>query len=254
MTGSFDALVTAAGRLKPAEAQRYGTDIKALVRIGGATLLEILISALRQTPQIGRIVVVGPSAARAGAGADVWIDERESGEENVFAALRSARTERAVFAASDLPFAKAASIERLIELMPVSADAAYPIFSREEFEGAFPGARSSFARLRDGEWTGASVFVVRPEFALRNERLLRRAFGERKNLLALAGLLGPSLALRYAFNQLHVRDIVKRAEQLMRGSIVALRDADPGLAMDCDEAADFEYAMAQASGRERQRA
>ena len=254
MPGAVDALVTAAGRLKPAEAQRYGTDIKALVRIGDATLLDILIRALRQTSQIGRIVIVGPSAARAGVDADLWVDERESGEENVFAALRSARSERAVFAASDLPFVDAASIERLIELVPADADAAYPICSRDEFERAFPGARSSFARLRDGEWTGASVFVVRPEFALRNERLLRRAFGARKSLLALAALLGPSLALQYALNQLHVADIVRRAEQLMQGSIVALRDAAPGLAMDCDEAADFEYAMACVSRRASQSA
>lgn len=249
MAPEFDALVTAAGRLGPADAERFGADIKALVRIGGATLLETLIGALRRVSQIERIIVVGPAAAQKATDADVWINEQATGEENVFAALRSARSERAIFAASDLPFVSAASIEQLIAQVPASADAAYPIFTRAEFEEAFPGARSSFARLADGQWTGGSVFLLSPAFALRNERVLRRAFAARKNLVALAALLGPGLALRYARNQLRVADIVARAQGLMRGSIVAVRGADPALAMDCDEAADFEYAMARAAGR-----
>ena len=242
----LDALVTAAGRLGPADAQRFGTDIKALVRIGGSTLLQILIAALRGVRQIGRIVVVGPASARENADVDEWIDEQATGEDNVFAALHAARSDGAVFAASDLPYVRAESIKDLIDKVPVNADAAYPIFAREEFERAFPGARSSYARLADGEWTGGSVFLLKPAFALRNERLLRRAFGARKNLVLLAGLLGPVLALRYARNQLRVGDIVARAEAQTHGSIVAVRDADPALAMDCDEAGDFEYARQSA--------
>ena len=246
MPETFDALITAAGRLTPAEAARFGADIKALVRIGDMTLLEILTGALRRVPQIARLVVVGPAAARAGADADVWINEGPSGEENVFAALRSARSERALFAASDLPFIGPASLEDLIARAPAGADAAYPIFTREEFERAFPGARSSYARLADAEWTGSSVLLLRPAFALRNERLIRRVFAARKSLAALAALLGPVLALRYARNQLRVADVLARAERLTGGSIIAVRGAGPELAMDCDQSADFEYAMARA--------
>jgi len=87
----ISAVIAAAGRLEPAQAREYATDIKALARIGGKTLLATLVDALRGVPEIGRISVVGPRAVREGGLAvDEWSDERASGEENVIAALRSA--------------------------------------------------------------------------------------------------------------------------------------------------------------------
>ncbi len=244
----LNAVITAAGRLGPEDAQRYGSDIKALVRIGGRSLLAIVIEALRGVPEIGRVTVVGPRTAQAcGAAADRWIDEQASGEENVLAALRDAGDERVVFCASDMPFVRSASIAGLLAASPPSADCVYPIFTREEFEAAYPGARSSFARLSDGQWTGGSALVVNAGAFLRNEQLVRKAFGARKSLVAMASLLGPQLALRYAANKAGVADVKARIERLTRGSLVALRGADPALAMDCDEAADFEYARVHAA-------
>jgi hypothetical protein len=242
----LNAAVTAAGRLGPEAAQRYGTDIKALVRIGGQTLLATLVAALRGVPEIGRITVVGPAAARDfGATVDTWLDERETGEENVLAALRGAGGGRLVVCASDLPFVTARAVEDLVARTPSTADCAYPIFTREEFSAAFPGGRSSFARLADGEWTGGSVLVLDADAVLHNEKLLRRAFAARKNLVTLAALLGPALALRYATGRLRVSDVQERINALTHGSIMAIRGADPALAMDCDELRDFEYAQAR---------
>lgn len=246
VTAVFNAAVTAAGRLGPEAAQRYGTDIKALVRIGGRTLLATLVAALRGVPAIGRITVVGPAAAReCGATVDTWLDERETGEENVLAALRGAGGGRLVVCASDLPFVTAHGVQDLLARTPSTADCAYPIFAREEFSAAFPGGRSSFARLADGEWTGGSVLVLNGDLVLRHERLLRRAFAARKNLMTLVALLGPSLALRYVTGRLRVDDVQARIGALTGGSIAAIRGADPALAMDCDEPQDFEYAQAR---------
>lgn len=246
MTPVLNAAVTAAGRLGPQAAQRYGTDIKALVRIGGRTLLATLVEALRGVPEIGRITVVGPVAARDfGATVDAWLDERESGEENVLAALRSSGAGRLVVCASDLPFVTSRGIADLLARTPATVDCAYPIFTREEFSAAFPGGRSSFAHLADGEWTGGSVLVLNADAALRHEKLLRRAFTARKQLIALAGLLGPALALRYVTGHLRVNDVQERIKALTGGSLMAIRGADPALAMDCDELKDFEYAQAR---------
>jgi molybdopterin-guanine dinucleotide biosynthesis protein A len=244
VTPVFNAAVTAAGRLGPEAAKRYGTDIKALVRIGGRTLLATLVAALRGVPAIERIIVVGPAAARDfGSTVDTWLDECATGEDNVLAALRGAGGGRLVVCASDLPFVTAHGVEDLVARAPSTADCAYPIFTREEFVAAFPGGRSSFARLADGEWTGGSVLVLNADLVLRHERLLRRAFAARKNLMALAALLGPALALRYVTGRLRVDDVQARIGALTGGAVVAIRGADPALAMDCDEPQDFEFAQ-----------
>jgi len=249
VTPVLNAAVTAAGRLGPDAAARYGTDIKALVRIGGRTLLATLVAALRGVPDIGRIVVVGPASAYDfGGTVDTWIDERETGEDNVLAALRGAGGGRLVVCASDLPFVTAHAVVDLVARTPPAADCGYPIFNRQEFAAAFPGGRSSFARLADGEWTGGSVLVLNADLMLQKEKLLRRAFAARKSLLALAALLGPALALRYATGQIRVADVQARIDALTGGSVVALRGADPALAMDCDELEDFEYAQARLEG------
>jgi len=246
VTPPLNAAVTAAGRLAPQEAARYGTDVKALVNIGGSTLLARLIDALRGVPEIGRIVVVGPREAQAcGASVDVWLDERETGEDNLLTALRSAGAGRLLVCASDLPFVTSRSIDDLLRRTPPGVDCAYPIFSRAEFERAFPGGRSSFARLADGEWTGGSAMVLNAGLVLQNERLLRRAFAARKNLMTLAALLGPALALRFATGRLRVDHIQTRIGALTGGSMVAVRGADPALAMDCDDPQDFAYAQSR---------
>src|SRR5579863_9507592 len=184
MHGAFDAVVTAGGRLSKAGAQRFGTDVKALVRVDGRTLLDVVVRALRGTHAIRRIIAVGPVSARAASEADLWIDEFPTGEQNLLAGLRAATTERVVLSASDLPFVNAASYEQLVELTPPDAGVCYPIFTRAAFLRAYPGGRASFATLADGQWTGGSAFVVQRSPLLRNERRIAGGFAARKSLVA----------------------------------------------------------------------
>jgi len=63
----------------PDAAQRYGTDVKALVKIGGVTLLEIALNALRDVPNVKRLAVIGPrSVQKYCASIDRWIDEHRT--------------------------------------------------------------------------------------------------------------------------------------------------------------------------------
>jgi molybdopterin-guanine dinucleotide biosynthesis protein A len=244
----IDALITAGGRLTPSDARAYGTDIKALVRIGGRTVLDAIVGALRGVSAVGRIVVVGPrDAAASAAPVDEWIDEFPTGEQNLLAALRAGRTDRVVMTASDLPFVTSASYSDLIARSDDSIDAAYPIFRRDEFLHAYPAGRASFARLADGEWTGGSAFVLNRKPLLRNEKLLQVAFGARKSLSSLAALLGPGLLIRYALGRVRVEDVEQRASALLQAKVKAVTGADPALAMDCDDAGDFDYARAESA-------
>ena len=240
----IDAVITAGGRLPPDLAVRYGTDIKALARVGDTTLIGRTVAALRGVPEVARIVVVGPEAMRSVAAADEFILERATGEENLLAALGAAGGDRTVFCASDMPLLSAGSLAGMLDRAPRDACAVYPIFTRDEFERAYPGGRSSYAALADGAWTGASAFVVRAAVLVRHAAVICRAFGARKNVMALAGLFGPSLTFAYLRGALRVTDIETRVSALLGAPIVALRGADPALAFDCDDAADFDYVEA----------
>jgi|SRR5579863_3269162 len=245
----LDAVITAGGRLSPSSSRRFGTDVKALVRVGGRPIIDAVISGLRGVSGIGRVVVVGPRSAREHVAAvDDWIDEHPTGEENLLAALRAGTTERMVLSASDLPFVSGRSYAGLLAQAGDECDAAYPIYRKDEFLTAYPGGRDRFAKLADGEWTGGSAFVIRREPFLRNSRLLERGFAARKSLTNLAALLGPALLLKYALGRVTIADVEKRASDLLGARVRALTGADPALAMDCDDAADFLYARAEERG------
>ncbi|HEY7994249.1 MAG TPA: NTP transferase domain-containing protein [Candidatus Eremiobacteraceae bacterium] len=242
----LDAVITAGGRLSPDAAERFGSDVKALVRINGKPMIATVVDALRATPGIGRIAVVGPSAARSAApGVDQWIDEFPTGEENLIAAVGAAQTERIVMSASDLPFVTPASYASLIEKTGLDIDAGYPVFGRAEFLRAYPRGRKHFATLADGEWTGASAFVFNRTPLVKDDRMIRRAFAARKSLFALASLLGPVLLFKFLFKLLTLADVEQRAGSLLGAKVRAVRGADPALAMDCDDPIDFAYAHAE---------
>ena len=241
----LDAVITAGGRLSPDAAARFGTDVKALVRINGKPLIATVVDALAGMPGIGRIAVVGPAEARSAVSVDLWIDEFKTGEENLVAAVRAATTERMIMSASDLPFVTPASFAGLVAKTPDDVDACYPVFGREEFLRAYPLGRKHFATLADGEWTGASAFVLNRSPLLKDESLIRKAFGTRKSLFALASLFGPALLLKFVTRRLTVPDVERRAGSLLKAKVRAIYGADPALAMDCDDPIDLIYAHAE---------
>jgi hypothetical protein len=239
----IDALVTAGARLPPELARLFNTDIKALVPIGEVTLIDRTIAALRGVASVSRITVVGPAEVRRRIDVDRFVDETESGETNLLVGLEAVQGERTLLCASDMPFVTAGALEDLLARAPAPAVAIYPIYTRAEFDAAYPGGRSAFARLADGEFTGGSAFVVRAATLRERAALLSKVFGARKNLFALAAILGPALTFAFLRGAAHVAQIEARASVLLGGDVVALRGADPSLALDCDGESDFTYAQ-----------
>ncbi len=248
---TIDAVVLAAGRLSAREAQGAGGELKALIRIGGTTPLAAVLAAIKASRGIARVIVVGPRFAQeeAGASVDEWIDERPSGEENLFAGLRAARTHRALVSASDMPFVNASYVADFLARTPTDADFAYAIYTRDEFLSTFPGGRSKFARVGNANWTGGSLCLLNAELALRNAGLIRRAFAARRSQFALAALLGAQIAARHMTGRLAIEHIEGRLSRLTGGKAVAIRGAHPALAMDLDSAQDVEYARARSTAR-----
>ena len=237
-----DVVILAAGRLRPHDAALAGVELKALLNVGGTTLLRRIVAAVKASRAVSRVIVVGPRELRSSVrDADEWVDERSSGEENVLAGLRASQAGRAMVSASDLPFVEAAHVDDFASRVPAEADFAYPAYEREEFLAAFPGGRTRFARVGRSYWTGGSVCLMDRGAALRNASLIRRGFRARKSQLAMASLLGMDVLVRYVFGNLRLADVERRLSDLSGASIAVVRGAHPALAMDCDGIADIAY-------------
>ncbi|MDQ6824147.1 MAG: NTP transferase domain-containing protein [Candidatus Eremiobacteraeota bacterium] len=236
----------AAGRLRPADAGRYETAIKAAVLIGDSTQLRRILLALRSAKRVERIIVIGPPQLQQfAAGCDVWLDERSSGEDNALAGLDEVRTAHALLCASDLPFVQAQHVDDFLDRVPTGSDVAYPIYERSEFLAVFPGGRTRFARVGAQQLTGGSACLMHTGLARGHRDLIRSSFRARKNLLSLAAIFGPQIVLRFVSGRVRVEDLELRLSNLMGGVARAVKGAHPALAMDCDDGDDIEYARAR---------
>jgi GTP:adenosylcobinamide-phosphate guanylyltransferase len=249
----LDAILPAGGRVSTHFAEEAQAYIKALITIGGETLLGWSLNALRGAGLVNRIVVIGPdeinchSAAKL---ADCVLPEGDSGPENIFRGLEWLRQEnggghadRALILTTDLPFITSRAITGFVQSCPSDADLCTPLYRRQEYESQFPGSRSAFVKLQDGEWTTGCAFLVNPEQVSRNRIHLERAFAARKSQLAMARLLGPLFIARFLTRTLRVQHIEERCARFLGCHGVGVMGCDPALAFDIDSEEDYRYAM-----------
>lgn len=252
MGNGIPAFITAGGRLKGELAARVGSDLKALIPVGGVPVLGRIIRVLRACEDVGTIVVVGPTGALEGmareAGADAVVPEGSGAIDNLIRGFEAYRDVvgdgQALFVASDLPFLEPEAISGFIrEADSVESDILYPVIPRAVFEAAYPGVSKTYARLAEGEFAGASVLRMKPEAVLRNRALIEQVFAARKNPLKIARLLGVWHILKFAVGRLTIPEAEARASVMTGCRCRAMRETDPRLAYDMDDMEDYQYAM-----------
>jgi GTP:adenosylcobinamide-phosphate guanylyltransferase len=239
------AVITAGGTLEGAFAHAAGTRVKALAPFGARTLLDVALDACAQSGIDGVAVVGGPEvrAHLRGTGVGV-IDAVEDGGTNVLRALDAWRGERFAYLTSDLPFADGAGLRDLIGRSAPFA-MTMGLTAVGAFDARFPGAPPSGVTLRGERVVNACAFVLAPEALEPVRSLATRFFDARKSLFALARLLGPGLCLRFLTKRLGVDDVEAYARRVLRVSVGAVRDTDPGLCYDVDTLEEYRYACAR---------
>lgn len=247
----FDVILPAGGRIEGAFAEQADTDIKALIRLGGQTILSRTIGALRATGRAGRIVVIGPQTAldeAQNAGVDVVCEEGASGPDNILRGLNLLQSQgRVLIVTTDLPFLTPDALNAFLDACPPDADVALPIMTRSEFETRFPGTQNEYVRLKEGQFTLGCAFVVNAQTLLQNEAHVRALFAARKSQWQMVRLIGLGTGLRFAMGRLSIAHLEERAGQIARCRGRAIPHMPPELAYDIDLPEEFDYAREHAA-------
>lgn len=247
-----DAILPAGGRLDPATAQAAGCDVKALIEIGGESILERTVRALRESGRVRRIVVIGPPELRghpACAGADAVLDEAATGPDNIFLgvdylAAQPDALDTMLVVTTDLPFLDASVVNRYLDLCPPERGFCVPLISHAEFTARFPEATATFVSLRDGEWTAGCMYAASVS-ALRAARPhIERVFEQRKSKMGMAKLLGFGFVVGYLTKTLTVQSVENKVKSLLNCDGAAIAGSPPELAYDIDDLEDYRYATA----------
>lgn len=241
MTG-FSALVLAGSRGGVDPVAAYGeAPHKALIRLGGETLLARVVGALRAAGAT-RIAVISShpqvrdEITRLGAEA---LDEAAGPSLSVKAGAAVLGTPLVVTTA-DHALLEPEWVTRFLGDTPADADVTVLVAARPTVEAAAPGTKRTWLKLADGDWSGCNLFYLANDRALSVIDLWRRVEAERKRPWKMAQILGPGMLIRYLFRRLSLRDAAARLGALAHVS-AAIVETPYGLAsVDVDKPADLD--------------
>ena len=240
---TFNAVITAGGRVEGAYARAIGTQVKALATVRGSTLLARAIEAAREAGA-ARIAIVGGDEVRTAVSdrVDKIVPEDVSGSQNVLAALNAwSFDEPLLYLTSDMPYVNGAVLHEFIARVPPDT-LALPLTEEPDYERRFPGAPAHGLVLAGERITNGGAFLIPAGAASIVESVATRFFDARKSLFQMARLLGLVMLAQFALRRLTIARLEDHALRILGIQARAVRNSAPELAFDCDTLADLEYA------------
>jgi len=241
----IDAVVLAGGEDKGDIAAQTGEVHRALLEVGGQPIVRRIAAALRGASEIGKVALVAPSPVQAAVSddaVDLRVEAADSFAENVARGVEATApgSDQVLVLTGDLPLVTPAAINDFVRQSVASrADVTYSIIPRESCERRFPEGRRTYARLREGTFTGGNAVVLTREFVRLRQELIARLYAARKNPLQLAALPGIQFLIGLLTHRLTLPQLEARASHIVRGRVVAVISTYPELGFDVDKLQDL---------------
>lgn len=252
---STHALVLAGFDHNEPLSQHFQVASKALVPVAGKPLAYYALQALQQSQVAENIIYIGHHHAQLEPFYDSQLEPSSSILENLQQGIAQAQQQGAsdiLLVSADIVWLQAEDLgDFLSQARTRKGELIYPVISATAVRAQFPRqTQRQFARVRPdahsplAEFTGGSVIFVRQAAIEPMLAFAERAYHARKNLWALAQLLGMKLALQFLRRRLAIPEVEARVSHLLGISAQALRIERAGLAMDVDTLEELAHAEA----------
>lgn len=225
-----------------------GVTHKALIEVGGRTMIEHVVGVLDAIPETARILVaierpevlallprLRPPFCRR---AVEFLPAAAGPSASVAAALAVAGTPLLVTTA-DHALLRPEWIRELLDAAPAEADAVATLARRERVLAAVPHTRRTYLRFADGAFSGCNLFLLQRPAARGVIEFWQRIESERRRPLRMMLRLGPGFALRYLSGRLRLADALARLGQLSGAHIAVVEMQDGRAAIDVDKPEDL---------------
>ena len=247
----WDVVVLGGGDPGDPFAAAHGVAVKPLVPVAGLPMALYVLRALRACPEIRQVAYVGPVPPGGEDLVNLRVTDHGSLignlEVGVAALQRPADGQedpgphRIRVITADIPMVSAAMLSELLRSAP-DAGLVYPVVRKEDCERAYPGVKRTYARLKDGTFTGGNLFLI--DAALVGQFLprLREVLAARKQPLKLAALIGPLVLLRMLTGRLSIVQLQERVGEILGVKARALVTSHAAVGTDIDKDDDLELA------------
>jgi len=229
--------VLAGGNADDPLAQKFGVASKALVPHRGRPLVEHTLEALSQTGL--EVILVGLSAT-LNPPPKISLPDRGSLIANLEAGLLAAKGGKVLVATGDMPFLSIEAVRWILNNAP-QAGFVYPIIAKNTIEAGFPGMRRTYARIREGFFTGGNMVLIDKKLFFTALPMLKRAIELRKSPLALARMIGLSTLLQVLLGQADIASLEARVSQIIGVPARALITPYAEVGIDIDREEDLQW-------------
>ncbi len=219
MSWVVDAQVLAGGRFPHLPAGEVEPPAKGLVPIGDMPMAARALLAVKTSVRVDRTVLVSSSGEWPEA--DHVVAEGRNILESFGNGLKAARhpDQPVLSVTGDLPFLTPDAVTDFVDRCSrrPEVDVWYGFLRREHSERAYPGIRHTWARFFEGTFCGTGLFLIRPSVFPRIERALAEITRQRKDVLALARIMGLGTIFAYLFRQLTIRQAEWAGQRVLGG-------------------------------------
>ena len=231
-------------------AAHAGVSHKALIDVGGRTMIERVVTALAAVPQVTRIVIAIerpellrdlPELQPATLGKPLSTMDTASGPSATVASALASLGVPLLVTTADHALLQTAWLTEFLAACPADADVSAALAGRAAVEAAAPHTRRTWLRFADGDYSGCNLFLMSRPAAAGVIELWRELEQHRKEPLRMMQRLGWMFALRYRLGRLSLSAATARLGALAGGArlaIVTLRDGQS--AIDVDKPADLD--------------
>ena len=251
----YTAIVLAGARPgRDAFAEQFGTDLKALIPVGGEPMVRRPVRALLASKSIGKVIVLSQAPQPI---ADALPDDPR-----ISSSLSTATIAATILALCDdariaWPLLVTTADHALLDAATIDefcaasggADIAIGLVERAALLRRLPDSRRTWLKFRGGVYTGANLFALRSPEVAPAVQLWRTVEQDRKKGWRLTSLLGPSILVGTALRLLSIDDVLSRVGRKLGLAITAVRLGNPLAGVDVDKPQDHALAEAILAGR-----
>jgi GTP:adenosylcobinamide-phosphate guanylyltransferase len=252
---SYTAILLAGSRPgRDAFAAEFGTDLKALIPVGGEPMVRRPVRALLESRSVARIIVLSqqPERISDALGSESRIEVRASRgtiAETMLALCNDSSVEWPLLVTTaDHALLDSATVDEFCTAAG-KTDIAIGIVERENLLRRFSNAKRTWLKFRGGAYTGANLFALRSPKVADAIRLWSSGEQGRKKGWRLLSVLGPVVLVGVGVRLLSIDDVLARVGRRLGLGMKAVRMSNPLAGVDVDKVADHQLAEAILEGR-----
>lgn len=239
----YDAIVLAGSPNTGPLAQCSDEKYEALIKIGDKPMVRYVVDALLNSQLINKVAISGPRELADFFPEDCVVVVEPEGTVigNALRALENVDTTRpVVISTCDIPLLTAEAVADFLELCTGSdADFFYSIVSMDEASHKYPGVKRTFARIKEGTFTGGNLFVLNQGLSPGTTAKAQEFVNFRKSPLKLCQLLGFKFVFKLLIGRLTIPELEIKVSDVLGLKVKAVITLYPEIGIDVDKPGDY---------------